>query len=183
MGQIYTGWVTREFKQWGDLSIINPCFSSLRGAKYISVGRRCYIGSCVRLTAWDKYKEQKFLPEIVIGDNCSIGNGAHITAIQSIRIGNNVLTGGGILITDNSHGISSIDQLDIAPSNRLLYSKGSVIIEDNVWIGEKVSIMPGVHIGKGCIIGANSVVTKDIPSYCVVAGVPAKIVKLIESNL
>ena len=58
-----------------------------------------------------------------------------------------------------------------------LYRKGPVVIEDNVWIGEKASIMPGVHIGKGAIIAANSVVTHDVPAYAVVAGVPAKIVK------
>ena len=58
-----------------------------------------------------------------------------------------------------------------------IYRKCPVVIEDNVWIGEKASIMPGVHIGKGAIIAANSVVTHDVPAYAVVAGVPAKIVK------
>lgn len=96
---------------------------------------------------------------------------------MSIRLGNNVLTGKRILITDNSHGVFEEGMLDVPPILRPLNSKGGITIEDNVWIGEKASIMPGVHIGKGVIIACNAVVTKDIPPYCVVAGVPAKIVK------
>ena len=72
--------------------------------------------------------------------------------------------------------------LDIAPDFRPLSSKGPVLIDDNVWIGEKSSIMPGVHIGKGVIVAANSVVTKDVPPYCVVAGIPATIVKVMRGG-
>ncbi len=177
---LYTGWISREFKEFGEATIIIPSFSLLLGPQYISIGSRCNIASGVQLTAWKKYQEQSFTPEIVLGDNCSIGEDSHITAINSIRLGKNVLLGKKILITDNAHGASSIDLLDIAPNFRPLYSKGPVIIEDNVWIGEKSSIMPGVHVGKGSIIAANSVVTKDVPPYCVVAGVPAKVVKIMK---
>ena len=176
----YTGWIKREFKHFGYGSYIKPTFSYLLGQKYISIGNNSNISSNVQLTAWDKYQGQRFLPEIIIGDNCSIGEGAHITAINKIQLGNNVLLGKKVLITDNAHGESSVELLDIAPNHRPLSSKGPVIIEDNVWIGEKASIMPGVRIGKGVIVAANSVVTKDVPSYCVVAGIPAKIVKYIK---
>jgi acetyltransferase-like isoleucine patch superfamily enzyme len=129
------------------------------------------------LTAWDAYLNQTFTPQIIIGNGCSIGSHTHITAINNIVIGNNVLTGKYILITDNAHGQSNMGLLDISPVERALYSKGQVIIEDNVWIGEKVSILPNVKIGRGVIIAANSVVTKDVPPYCVVAGNPAKIIR------
>lgn len=69
----------------------------------------------------------------------------------------------------------------IAPNKRPLVSKGTVVIEDNVWIGEMVCIMPGIRIGKSSIIGANAVVTKDVPSYCVVGGNPAKVIKNLDS--
>lgn len=174
---VYTNWIRREFKHFGKTSRIKPFFSYLRGAEYISIGSNCNIAAGVQLTAWDKYQDQVFTPEIVLGDNCSIGEDSHITAINSIRLGNNVLLGKKILITDNAHGASSADLMDIAPNYRPLWSKGPIIIEDNVWIGEKSSIMPGVHIGKGTIIAANSVVTKDVPPYSVVAGVPADIIK------
>lgn len=177
---IYTNWIKREFKYFGNKSHINPYFSYLLGAQYISIGKKCNIGRGVQLTAWDHFREQTFTPEIVLGDNCSIGEDSHITAINSIRLGNNVRLGKKILITDNAHGASSAELLDIAPNYRPLSSRGAVVIDDNVWIGEKASIMPGVHIGKGVIVAANSVVTKDVPPYCVVAGVPAKIIKVMK---
>lgn len=178
---IYTNWIKREFKHFGEKSYVMPCFSYLLGAKYISIGNKCHISSGVQLTAWDNYRgKQTFTPEIVLGDNCSIGEDSHITAINSIRLGNNVLLGKKILITDNAHGSSSSELLEIAPNYRPLCSKGPVVIDDNVWIGEKASIMPDVHIGKGVIVAANSVVTKDVPPYCVVAGIPAKVIKVMK---
>lgn len=174
--KIYSGWISRNFEHFGN-SNIKPPMRYFRGGKYISVGNDTTIGKNVILTAWDKYGTDFFSPQIIIGDSCSIGDEANITAINSIYIGNNVLTGREILITDNSHGESEKMLSNIPPAKRSLYSKGPVIIDDNVWIGDKASILPGVHIGAGCIIAANAVVTKDIPPYCVVAGVPAKIIK------
>lgn len=63
----------------------------------------------------------------------------------------------------------------ISPNKRTLYSKGPVVLGDNVWIGQNVSVMPDVVIGEGCIIGANSVVTHDIPAFSIAAGCPAKL--------
>ena len=82
-----------------------------------------------------------------------------------------------VTILDNSHGETGYKSLIITPHERQLYSKGKIIIEDNVWIGDKVTILSGVKIGIGSIIGANSVVTKDIPPYSIAAGVPSKIIK------
>lgn len=175
--KLFSAWISTEFKQMGYPINWCPPVRLLRGGKYISIGNRVSIGKNVTLTAWDSYQDQRFNPEIKIGDNSSIGDDSHITAINRIVIGNNVRSGKKILITDNSHGASDLRLIDIAPNKRPLYSKGPVIIEDNVWIGEKASIMPGVHVGYGSIIAANSVVTKDVPPYCVVAGIPAKVVK------
>lgn len=72
---------------------------------------------------------------------------------------------------------TELKNLGLNPFQRLLETKGPVIIEDYTWIGEMVCIMPGVTIGKGSIIGANVVVTKNIPPYCVAVGTPAHIVK------
>lgn len=175
---LYTGYYAHQFKKFGRLSVIRS-FLYAKGLKYIQVGECVSIGSHVELTAWDNYKGQKFKPEIIIGDGTSIRDYSQITAIDSIRIGTGVLTGPNILITDNTHGASVSELLDIAPHLRPLSSKGPVVIEDNVWIGTKASIMPGVRIGKGAIIAANSVVTHDVPSYCVAAGIPAKVIKVI----
>lgn len=175
---LYTGWLSGEFKSFGK-SYIQPAIGLLKGAKYISIGDHSVLRNNVKLTAWDCYRGDTFIPEIIIGNGCSIGEGSHITAINKIIMGNNVRSGKNVLITDNAHGESVCDFLEIAPNMRPLYSKGPVIIGDNVWIGEKASIMPCVCIGCGAIIAANSVVTKDIPPYCVVAGVPAKVVKVM----
>lgn len=177
---LYTGYYMSLFKSFGSGSIIKRPFSYTRGLEYVMIGNKSSIGAHVELTAWDTYKGQKFTPEIIIGDGTSIRDYSHITAIQSIRIGNGVLTGPNILITDNAHGASIDELLDLPPQARPLYSKGPVVIEDNVWIGEKSSIMPGVHVGKGSIIAANSVVTSDIPPYCVAAGIPAKVIKKVK---
>lgn len=174
---IYSGYKSKQFSSFGKHSTITPVTRNIFGAKYIKIGDNVTIGKGVTLSAWDKYLGQRFKPSLVIGNNSSVGDHSHITTVNSIKIGNNVRMGKKILITDNAHGASSFELLDIAPNKRPLFSKGPVIIDDNVWIGEKSSIMPGVHVGKGVIIAANSVVTKDVPSYCVVAGVPAIVIK------
>ena len=63
-----------------------------------------------------------------------------------------------------------------------MYSKGPVIIEENVWIGDKVTILPGVTVGQGAVIAANSVVSKDVPAFSVVGGIPAKVIKNISND-
>lgn len=174
--KLYNIIVKTKFKKM-DGFIIKP--HQLKGEKYISIGKGTTINKGAILTAWDKYGEQTFTPSIKIGHNCSIGEYAHITACKEIVIGNNVLTGRRIYISDNAHGNSSSEEIDIPPIKRPLYVKGSVIIEDNVWIGERVCILSGVHIGKGAIIAANAVVTHNVPPYTIVGGVPAKIIKKI----
>ena len=93
-----------------------------------------------------------------------------------------MLTGPRVLITDNAHGKSNMKDANIAPLFRTLHSEGPVIIEDDVWIGEGAMIMPNVHIGKGAIIAANSVVTHDVQAYTIVGGVPAKVIKTLNSQ-
>lgn len=153
-------------------------FNRLIGAKYISIGSS-KIGKDVILTAYDSVAGYNFLPEIIIGDNCNIGEFCHITAINSIVIGNGVLTGRWVTITDNSHGMTTYEDLQLSPLKRKPFSKGKVIIGNNVWIGDKATILPGVIIGDGAIIGAGTVVTKDVPAMSVVGGNPARIIKTI----
>ena len=87
-----------------------------------------------------------------------------------------MLTGSNVYITDHEHGTGMKEELECPPIKRKLYSKGKVEIGNNVWLGYNVVILPGVYIGDNVTIGANSVVTKSIPSNCVAAGIPAKII-------
>jgi acetyltransferase-like isoleucine patch superfamily enzyme len=177
----FSGYKSRIFQTFGKNVSLGRNTTYI-GEKYISIGDNTSIGDNGRLTAYGYYEKTKqhFTPLLTIGNNCNIGEQSHITAINCIMIGNNVLTGPRVLITDNAHGDSLFKLLDTAPTERFLYSKGKVVIEDNVWIAEGAMIMPGVRIGKGSIIAANSVVTKDIPPYSVAAGTPAKIIKTMK---
>lgn len=174
---IYTGRKSRLFKKFGKESVITGSFERLVGPSYISIGNNVVIDDNVTLTAWDKYRGESLSPSIDIGNGVCIGSGSHITATNSIIIGDNVLTGKKILITDNSHGKVTIENMHLPPVERPIFSKGPVVIENNVWIGDKATILPGVRIGYGSVIAANAVVTKSVPSGCVVGGNPAKILK------
>lgn len=175
-GIAYSRWIANEFAYCGE----NTAFggnNNFIGAKYASIGNSCSIGKGVVLEIYDNYRGQKFHPEFSMGSNSNIGEYGHVSCINKIKIGDNVRMGRKVFISDNVHGASQFELLDVAPNVRPLFSKGPVIIEDCVLIGEMVCIMPGVTIGKGTIIGANAVVTHDIPPYCVVGGNPAKILK------
>lgn len=178
---IYAKILARKFKSIGEKCRIGG-FSYLENPKYADIGNHVIIGKAVVLEINDKWEDQTFSPSLHIGNNSSFGDNGHITCINHIYIGNNVRIGRKVFISDNAHGISDFSLLNIAPQKRPLYSKGPVIIEDYCWIGEMVCILPGVKIGKGSIIGANAVVTKDIPPYCVACGNPARIVKYLNDK-
>lgn len=175
----YTYWITTKFKYFGNLSVLAYPSTTILGEEYISIGRNVRFGARAILTAWDKYECDSFTPQIIIGDNVNIGEDCHITAINKIEIGNDVLMGKKITISDNSHGETDFDSLLIPPIKRRLFSKGPVVIENGVWIGDKATILAGVRIGRNSIIGANTLVTKNVPENCIVGGVPAKIIKKI----
>ena len=175
--KLYTRCYRHLFAQWGKGSHIAWKALRLEGLPYISVGQGTLIAAGVQLTAWDRHNDSRFMPSISIGAHCTIRENSHITAINSISIGNHLLTGTNVLITDNSHGKASREQMDIPPTQRPLFSKGPVKIGNNVWLGNNVCVMPGVTIGDGAIIGANAIVTHDIPAYSVAAGIPAKVIK------
>ncbi|MBA0884378.1 acyltransferase [Flavobacterium sp. BBQ-18] len=168
-------WKVNEFKQAENVYIHYPL--NLQGGKYIKLGNNVGFDQRLRLEAFDKFLGDNFSPEIIIGDQVLIQKDCHIGAINKIIIGNNVLIASKVYISDHSHGEITVEALLLPPAKRKLYSKGPVIIEDNVWLGEGVVVLPNVTIGENSIVGANSVVTKSIPKNCVVAGNPAKIIR------
>jgi acetyltransferase-like isoleucine patch superfamily enzyme len=176
--EFYTGWISRKVKHLGQGSVINHPIT-LIGGKYISIGKKTRIGKNGIITAFDSYLDVKYNPHIEIGENVVIQEYCHITSVNKIIIGNNTIIGKWVTITDNAHGKSDGASFLTPPIKRRIVSPGIVFIEDNIWIGDKVTILPNVHIGKNAIIGANSVVTKNIPANCVAAGVPAEVKKII----
>lgn len=153
--------------------------------EYISIGDGTSFDDWIYLTAWDSYDcivdgktlKQTMNPQLIIGKNCNFGAFNHITSTNKIVIGDRCLTGKWVTITDNSHGKTDRESLQVPPIKRPIYSKGPVTIGNDVWIGDKATILPGVSIGDGAVIAANSVVTKDVPAYSVAAGNPAIIIK------
>ena len=110
--------------------------------------------------------------KLSIGDNSGIG--VNCSCGGEIYIGNDVMMGPEVVIVSANHEFSSLD----VPIRLQGYQESKpCIIGNDVWIGRRVMIMPGVKIGNGCIVGAGAVVTKDVPDYAVVGGVPAKIIK------
>lgn len=177
---IYAKQIKRQLSKCGNSVYIGKS-SQFCGGRYIKVGDNVSIGTGSILTAFDSYRGQSFTPEIIIGSGTIINPNAHITAINSIRIGKNVLFGKYVTVTDNSHGHNdTLGELDTAPLLRPVFSKGPVVIEDNVWIGDKAIILPNVTIGRGSIIGAGAVVTKDIPPYSIAVGNPARVIRTID---
>lgn len=150
----------------------------IRGKNHIHFGKNFTTGVNMRLDAFTQNKTGYL---IKFGNNVQVNDYVHIAAVQSITIGNDVLIASKVFISDHQHGNYSDNQFpqshpDTAPQNRTLHAK-PVIIEDNVWIGEFACIMPGVTVHKGAVIGALSVVTKDIPSFSIAVGNPARVIK------
>jgi len=149
----------------------------IRGKKYIKIEKGFTTGIGCRLEA---YPEDGIKTTLFVGENVQINDYVHITAMKKVQIGNNVLLASKIYISDCSHGFYGNSPIhshpDIPPMQRE-YNINGIEIMDNVWIGESVSVLPGVTIGKGAIIGANSVVSKSIPEYTIAVGSPARVIK------
>jgi len=150
------------------------------GLGNVFIGDNFDCGERLKLRTFSEWQGVKYTPKITIGNNVCIQSDCHISAINSVEIGDNVLMASFVYISDHQHGM--LDYSDVRstpPIQRNLSSKGPVRIGNGVWIGEKATILPGVTIGECSIIGANSVVTKNIPPYCIACGCPAKVIKSI----
>ncbi len=176
----YTMWIRNFVGHVGKYTRIEKmCRLEGDGLDKVFIGEDVVVHSNCVIGCRKHYGKQSFNPTIIIGNNCNIGEYNHFSAINRIELGEGVLTGRYVLITDNSHGGLSKYESCIPPSNRTLKCKGPVLIGKNVWIGDKVTILSGVCIGDNVIVAANATVTNSIPSNCVVAGSPAKVIKEI----
>lgn len=152
----------------------------IRNRRFIQIGKGFTTGFGCRLEAYPQTTASG--PILVFGKNVEINDYVHIAAGEKITIGDHVLIASKVFISDLNHGNYKGENADSplsTPNSRKLSTR-PVTIKDNVWIGEGVCIMPGVTIGFGSIIGASSVVTKDIPDYAIAVGSPAKVVKVYD---
>lgn len=155
----------------------------IRNRSNIKIGKNFTAGFGCRIEAFPLNDVNKNC--ITIGKNVQINDYVHIGAVGSITIGDNVLMASKIYISDHNHGsyneVISDHPMSI-PVERIAISK-PVIIENNVWLGESVCVLPGVIIGEGSVIGALSVVSKSIPPFSIAVGNPARVVKQFDFKI
>jgi lipopolysaccharide O-acetyltransferase len=177
VSKLYSFIFLRGFHSIGKNTIIKPILNSMNRDK-ISIGNNVNIGIFSWISVSTSYGNGKDLSKntirLKIGNNVDIGNNAFIVANNNVEIGDNVIMGPYVYISDHIHEYENIkENLHDQP----LSANGFVTIGKNVFIGIKACILPNVTIGDRAVIGALSVVTKNVPAYSVVVGNPAKIVK------
>lgn len=150
-------------------SICNPL--RIQGPQYISIGNNVIINQRAWLASLPIAGEKD--ANLIFGDGCVIGDYNHIWCSHSITFEKNVLTANHVYVSDNLHEYVNISTPIVKQPIKQLKS---VVIGEGSWLGENVCVI-GACIGRHCVIGANSVVTHDIPDYCVAVGAPAKVVK------
>jgi serine acetyltransferase len=164
----------RSFASFGPGSVIGFPTGALYGQAWIAVGAGSVIGERVSLSAgMVPGQDLGERPVLRIGDRCVIGRGSHIVAHYSIVIGDDVFTGPYIYVTDQNHGYADPD----VPIGRQWPSNTAVSIGAGSWLGAGVVVLPGACIGRNVVVAAGSVVRGRVPDRCVIAGVPARVVR------
>ncbi len=162
------------FRAFGMGSLIGFPTGALYGEKWIEIGAGTMIGAQVSLSAgMVPGQDLGEAPVLRIGDRCVIGRGSHIVAHHSIVIGDDVFTGPYVYITDQNHGYDDPD----VPIGRQWPSNTAVSIGPGTWLGAGVIVLPGAAIGSNVVVAAGSVVRGVVPDRCVIAGVPARVVR------
>jgi acetyltransferase-like isoleucine patch superfamily enzyme len=139
--------------------------------RYIRIGAGTMIGPYVSLSAGMVPGQECVTDPVVrIGDRCLIGRGSGIVGHLSIEIGDDVWTGHHVYITDQNHGYEDIT----LPISRQAQPERPVVVGAGSWLGHGTVVLPGATIGRHVVVAAASVVTGDLPDFCVAAGAPAR---------
>jgi len=164
----------RRFAAFGPHSLIAFPTGTVFGERWIKIGDRTMLAEQVTLCA-GMMPGHDLGPDLVlrVGDRCVIGRGSHIVAHYSIDIGDDVYTGPYVYITDQNHSYSDPD----LPIGRQWPVNSAVSIGSGTWLGTGVVILPGAAIGRNVVVAAGSVVRGTIPDHCVIAGMPARVVR------
>jgi serine acetyltransferase len=164
----------RKFASFGRGSMIAFPGGSVYGERWMVLGEDTLVGMHVTMSAgMVPGQDLGAVPVLRIGDRCVIGRGSHIVAHHSIQIGDDVYTGPYVYVTDQNHGYADPE----TPIGRQIPTNTAVSIGSGSWLGAGVIILPGASIGQNVVVAAGSVVRGHVPDRCVVAGVPARIVR------
>lgn len=164
----------RRFGAFGRGSCLSFPPGAVFGERWIHIGEDTLVGPYVSLSAGMVPGQQMVTDPVVnIGDRCMIGRGSHIVGHFNVDIGDDVHTGPYVYITDQNHGYEDPDQV----VHSQWPSDVPVTIGAGSWLGTGVVILPGTSLGRNVVVGAGSVVRGTFPDFCVIAGVPARIVR------
>jgi acetyltransferase-like isoleucine patch superfamily enzyme len=198
VGRFFTrlaGWATGAYRSRRTLARVKTYISPKAqiSCRNLSIGPKCFIDDFVTIFGRDGsvvlgkrvHLYRGTIIEVGHGGKVSIGENTHIQPgcnlngyVGEVRIGSKVMVSAGCGFVPYQH---KLDDSSWSMSDQPLTSKGDIVVEDDVWLGMGVKVMDGVHIGRGAVIGANAVVTKDIPPSSVAVGVPARIIRARES--
>jgi acetyltransferase-like isoleucine patch superfamily enzyme len=164
----------RRFAAFGPGSVAAFPPGAVFGEGSIAIGAGTLIGAHVSLSAgMVPGQDLGPMPVLRIGDRCVIGRGGHIVAHHSLVIEDDVFTGPYVYITDQNHSYADPDE----PIGRQLPRNAAVRIGSGSWLGAGAVVLPGACIGRNVVVAAGAVVRGTVPDRCVVAGVPARVVK------
>ncbi|MCW5624027.1 MAG: acyltransferase [Burkholderiales bacterium] len=165
--------VVSAYKAWRYVTRCGADVVIKRSVEFrLAQGAILEIGAGSTIQDWAFFQLTLPNPKVFIGENSVIGRRSIITAKNCVRIGNDVLMGSDVQVIDHSHGVGRSTLI-----RRQSAEIGVVEIGDDVWIGAGSKILMNARIGKGAIIGANAVVTHDIPEYGIAVGVPARVIR------
>jgi acetyltransferase-like isoleucine patch superfamily enzyme len=164
----------QAFRSFGKGSIMAFPPGAVFGEAWIEIGEGTLIGQQVTMSAGTiPGQDLGQVTVLRIGDRCVIGRGSHIVAHESVSIGDDVWTGPYVYVTDQNHGYEDPD----TPIGRQFPVNRPVSIGAGSWLGAGAIVLPGASIGRNVVIAAGSVVRGKVPDHCVVAGIPARIIR------
>ena len=157
------------FAAFGDGSVLQPPIR-LKGERRIAIGSGVFIGS----GSWLQVLDDGDAVALELGDGTSIAGNCVLSAARSIRLGREVLLARNVYISDHIHAYSDTAQPVLAQGVERV---APVVVDDGAWLGQNVVVCPGVRIGRGAVVGANSVVLEDVPDHSLAVGAPARVVR------
>lgn len=165
--------------EWVGRRIYLGPVAEVNGARHMELSQGFYVRYGLWMDAISRYRGQEFSPCLRVGRSFSASRFLHIACINKITIGEDCLFGSNVIVTDHSHGNlrEPLRRPPVGPIIQPLFSAGEVFIGDRVWIGDNVVVLPGAKIGNDVVVGANSVVSGELPEGYICVGAPCRPVR------
>lgn len=154
-------------------------YTTLKHCEYVKLGTNVKINEQVRIECYPEYLGVRHNPELVIEDGTIIGPNFTAFVADSVTIKRNCIFAGCVTLVSENHGTN--------PLNSDCYKKeplqtGPIVVGEGCWLGQNVTVLPNTTIGDRCIVASNAVVRGEVPSFSMVAGIPAKVIKMFNCN-